>query len=125
MGNLGPELKSQRLYNLALVKRKLAKFQEAEDLLNQSLAIEEKLSPPSSERIGRRQMHLSVNLAAQGKWANAVQLIERLLPMADQFKGKDRTMMSEILTHYAEQLRKTDQPDLASRFETKAFELAK
>lgn len=124
-GNLGPELKSQRLYNLALIKRGLAKFKEAEDLLNQSLAIEEKLSPPSSLRIGRRQVELSVNLAAQGKWADGSQLLDRVLPIAEQFEGQDRTWASEVLRRYAEQLRKTNQPELGSRFEMKASELVR
>src|SRR5690242_3491155 len=54
MGNLGPELKSQRLYNLGRIKRRVAKYEEAEDLFKQSLVIEEKLSPPTDPKIGRR-----------------------------------------------------------------------
>lgn len=124
-GNLGQELKSQKLYNLALIKRRLAKFQEAEDLLNQSVAIEEKLLPVSSLRIGRRQVELSVNLAAQGKWAEGSRLLERVLPVAEQFEGQDRTWMSEVLRRYSDQLRKTNQPDLASSFEMKASALVR
>ncbi|GFE62886.1 tetratricopeptide repeat protein [Geobacter sp. AOG2] len=122
-GDLGQELKSQRLYNLALIKRRLAKFQEAEDLLNQSLTIEERFSQPSSLRIGRREVELSVNLAAQGKWTDGSRLLERVLPIAKQFEGQDRTWTSEVLRQYADQLRKTNQHDLASTFEKKASEL--
>jgi hypothetical protein len=124
-GNLGQELKSQKLYNLALIKRRLAKFQEAEDLMNQSLAIEEKLSPLSSLRIGRRQVELSVNLAAQGKWAEGSRSLERALPVAEQFEGQDRIWTSEVLRRYSDQLRKINQSDLASSFEKKASELVK
>jgi tetratricopeptide (TPR) repeat protein len=123
-GNLGQELKSQRLYNLALIKRRLGKFQEAEDLLNQSLAIEVKLLPLSTVRIGRREVELSVNLAAQGKWTEGSRLLERVLPIAKQFEGQDRTWTSEVLRKYADQLRKTtNQPNLATIFEKKASEL--
>jgi tetratricopeptide (TPR) repeat protein len=124
-GNLGPELKSQRLYNLALIKRGLAKFQEAEDLLKQSIAIEEKLSPLSKLRIGRRQVELSVNLAAQGKWSDGSQLLEQMLPMTNQFEGPDRKWTSEVLHLFAEQLRKTNQIELAKRFDDKSSELAR
>lgn len=40
-GNLGPELKSDRLYNFAKIKRKLEKYEEAVSLFQQSLEIEE------------------------------------------------------------------------------------
>jgi hypothetical protein len=123
VGNLEPELKSQKLYNLALVKRGLAKFSEAEELLRQSLAIEEKFSPPSMLRIGRRQVELSVNLAAQEKWTDGSQLIERVLLIAEQFKDQDRIWVCEVLRRYAEHLRNTNQPVLASRFEKQAVEL--
>ena len=53
-GNLSPELKSQHLYNFARIKRRLAKFAEAEELLKASLAIEEPLSGASSLKVGRR-----------------------------------------------------------------------
>lgn len=124
-GSLGQGLKSQRLYNLALIKRRLLKFTEAEVLLHQSLVIEEKLSPPSSLRIGLRHVELSVNLASQGRWSEGSHLLERVLPIAVQFEGQDRSWTSEVLRRYAEQLRRTNQPDVASSFEKKASELAR
>jgi hypothetical protein len=66
-GNLGPELKSQRLYNLARIKRQVGKFGEAEVILKESLAVEESVSGKDSLKTARRLVELSVNLAAQEK----------------------------------------------------------
>ena len=85
MGNLGPELKSQRLYNLGRIKRQMSKFSEAESLFKESLQIEEKLSGPGGVKIGRRLVELSVSLAGQDKWSEGAQYLERFLPIADQF----------------------------------------
>lgn len=116
-GNLSPEEKSQRLYNLARIKRRLAKFSEAEDLLKQSLAIEEKLTPPSEIKIGRRLVELSVNYAAQDRWNEGARCLDRVLPMAQSFSGQDRTFTSLVLSQYGKKLRETNQVDLAERYE--------
>jgi hypothetical protein len=89
-GNLGPELKSVKLYSLGQIKRQLAKFVEAEALFKESLAIEEKLTGKTSVKVGRRLVELSVSLAAQEKWSEGAQYLESLLPIADQLTGKDR-----------------------------------
>ncbi len=122
-GNLGQEQKSQRLYNLARIKRQLSKFSEAEDLLKQSLAIEEKLTPPSEIRIGRRLVELSVNYAAQNRWNEGVQPLDRVLPMAKQFSGQDRAFLSLVFSEYAKALKKDNQVGLAERYETAAVGL--
>ena len=123
LGNLGPELKSQRLYNLGRIKRQLAKFSEAEDLFKQSLAIEEKLSKPRDVKIGRRLVELSVSLAGQNKWTEGSRYLERAIPISDQFRGAERSYAGVAFVEYAKYLRKTDQTGLAKRFETQASSL--
>jgi tetratricopeptide (TPR) repeat protein len=123
LGNLGAELKSERLYNLARIKRQLAKFAEAEQLLKESLAIEEKLPSPSEPKIGRRLVELSVSLAAQDKWAEGAKLLERALPITPQFAGQERRYTIEVLTQYSKQLKTMNQVDVAQQFETKAAAL--
>jgi len=120
IGNLGPELKSQKLYNLGRIKRQSAKFVEAELLFKESLSIEEKLSRPTDPKIGRRLVELSVSLAAQNKWSEGAQFLDRALPTAEFFSGGERAYFAEALEMYAEQLRKEDQMQLAERFESKA-----
>ena len=117
-GTLGLDQKSQRLYNLARIKRQLAKFAEAEDLLKQSLAIEEKLTPPSDERIGRRLIELSVNLAAQGKWDEGAQCLDRVLPIAQQYSGQERAFASLVFSNYGNEFRKNNSTELADRYES-------
>jgi hypothetical protein len=123
IGNLGDELKSQRLYNLARIKRQLSKFSEAQQLLDQSLAIEESLSGASSLKTGRRLVELSVSLAGQSKWLEGSTSLSRAMPIADQFTGQDRAYTKEALTEFAKQLRKIDQNQLAEVFEEKAKKL--
>jgi hypothetical protein len=48
-GKLGPEQKSEKLYNLARIKRQTGRLNEAEALLKESLEIEESLSEPTSQ----------------------------------------------------------------------------
>ena len=123
MGNLGPELKSQRLYNLGRIKRLLGKFSEAELLFKESLQIEEKLSGPSGVKVGRRIVELSVSLAAQDKWSEGAQLLERVLPIAGQFSGHPRAYTAGVLMQYSRHLKTTNQLSLAERFEAKALAL--
>ena len=122
-GNLGPELKSQRLYNLGRIKRRLSKFSEAESLFKESLSIEEKLSGPSGEKIGRRLVELSVSLAGQDKWSEGAQFLDRVLPMTDQFSSDERSNTANVLTQYSKRLRSTNEVTLAERFEAKALSL--
>ena len=122
-GNLGPELKSERLYNLGRIKRQLAKFSEAEQLFRESLSIEEKLSSPSGVKVGRRLVELSVSLAAQDKWPEGVQFLDQLLPIADQFSGRERAYTAMVLTQYSKHLKSTSEVATAERFDAKASAL--
>ena len=122
-GNLGDQLKSERTYNLARIKRRLAKFNEAEHLLKQSLEIEERLSGPSSTKIGRRLAELSINLAAQDKWTDGTPMVERLITMADQYSGHERSFIKEILQEYSKQLHSKGNHETANLFSTKANQL--
>lgn len=122
-GNLGPELKSQKLYNLARIKRRLSKFSEAEALLTESLQIEETLPAPSELRIGRRLVELSTNLAGQNKWAEGAPDLDRVIPMTDQFSPQERAYTAEILTLYRKQFRNANDINHANRFDAKASAL--
>lgn len=122
-GNLGEGLKSERLYNLARIKRRLYKFSEAEELLKQSLEIQEKLTGPSSPKIGRRLAELSVNLAGQDKWSEGVPLVERLMTMTDLFSGHEKDFIKEILQKYSEHLIEIGNEEKANLFSVKANKL--
>jgi tetratricopeptide (TPR) repeat protein len=120
---LAPDIRSGRLYQLGRIKRQLSKFTEGEDLLRQSLAIEEELSGPDSAAAGLRLLELSLVLAGQERWEEGARILERALPLTDQLTDKERASMAKVLKHYAGQLEKTGQTGLVSRFRVAAAEL--
>ena len=122
-GNLGVELKSQRLYNLGRIKRQLAKFSEAEQLFKESLGIEQTLSFPTDPKIGRRLVELSVCLAAQNKWEDGAQYLKQSIPIADKFSGRERSYIAEVLLQYGKHMRKSNNMVLAEQFESEASRL--
>ena len=123
IGNLGSELKSNRLYNLGRIKRQLTKFSEAEDLFRQSLSIQETLSRPTDLKLARRLFELANVLAAQGKWSEGSPFLERAIPVSDQLVGGERLAAVQIFVWYGTYFRKANQPQLAERFESKAAAL--
>lgn len=108
IGHLGELQKSQKMYNYARVKRRLGKYQEAEGLFKQSLEIEEKQTPPSNERIGRRLAELAIVVAELKKFDDGLPYVEKLLPLADQYTGDERKTVATIFGVYAEQLKKSN-----------------
>ena len=123
MGNLGSELKSQRLYNLGRIKRLVGKFGEADSLFKQSIEIEETLTGPSSEKVGRRLAELAISYIYQNRISEGVPIVQRLSPIADSYSGQDRRTVGAIFYGYAEELKKINQEDLAHQFFNRAKSL--
>jgi tetratricopeptide (TPR) repeat protein len=119
-GNLGADLKSQRLYNLARIKRQLGKFAEAEIILKESIAIEETVSGAGSLKVARRLVELSVNLAAQDKWIEGAEHLARVIPLAAGFSGQERSFTKTSYLEYGKKLKALGQVESAARFETAA-----
>ena len=122
LGNLGPELKSQRLYNLGRIKRQLAKFSEAESLLRLSLEIESQLSAQTDPKIGRRLVELAVSLAGQDRWMEGAALLEQALPIALKFSDSEKAYLVLVLSEFSMRIAPTN-PELAKTFETKSKEI--
>ncbi len=120
MGNLGPQLKSDRMYDLGRIKRRLSNFSEAEQLMKASLSLEESLSGPSTAKAGRRLAELCADLAGQDKWAEGLQYAERLLPLADFYSGGERSFVGELFRLYAPHARAAGNRQLAAAFEARA-----
>lgn len=117
MGNLGPLLKAQALYNLGCLKRRVGKYSEAEDLLRQSLALDEKILSADDLDTDRCRIELSVALAAQDKWVDGARYLEQVFPHANRFSGHEREFMVEAFNHFAAELRKAGQEERAKLFE--------
>ena len=120
MGNLEPLLKAQALYNLGCVKRRVGKYTEAEDLLKQSLALDEKILSPEDLDTDRCLIELSVTFSAQEKWSEGSRYLERVFPHASRFSGHEREFIGEVFKHFAAGLRKAGQEERAKIFEQPA-----
>ncbi len=103
-GNLGDELKSERLYNLARVKRRLGKLDEAERYLIETIKIEEALAPPRRIRMGRRLRELSVIYYEQKRYQLALPSLKQLLPISHLYSGEERTFLANLFHYYAIEL---------------------
>jgi tetratricopeptide (TPR) repeat protein len=123
IGNLGEIQKSQKLYNLARIKRQLKKFEEAEAFLKTSLEIEEKQNPPTTERVGRRLAEISMVYGEQLRFEEGLPYVEKLLPLADSYTGNERQTVAVIFGVYSEELKKSKQTDAARRLAKKAADM--
>lgn len=103
-GKLSEDRKSETLYNFARVERQLSKFAAAVFLLNQALDIEEAKSEVANEKIGRRLVELSMNLAAMNRWKEGALSLERVIPIAHQFTGSEKKTIISVFSIYGEQL---------------------
>ena len=134
-GNLGEEQKSQNLYNLARIKGRIGKFNEAEDLHKQSIEIEKKLSPQMTQKLGKRYVELAVIYLMKTKMANGeiklegVDLsqgedkikdgsvfLQELTPIVNQYSGSERASVKKIYQAYSEELMKQNQVERANEF---------
>lgn len=122
-GNLGDIQKSQKMYNLARIKRHLRKFDEAEKLYKESIAIEEKRTPVSNERIGRRSAELAIVYGEQNRFSEGLPYVERLFPLADTYQGNEKRTVATIFYVYSQGLPKQTAGDVASKLASKAVEM--
>ena len=120
---LAPQVRSERLYRLASIKRQLAKYAEAAELLSQSLLLEQTLSGSDSPQVASRRLEMSLILAGQGKWQDGAQLLEQTVPAASLLDEKERASLVNVLQHYAVQLQKSQHIEEASRLQAAAASL--
>ena len=116
-------VRSQRLYNLARIKRQLGKYSEAGELLGESLTMEETLSGAGSPGVAGRLMEMSLVLAGQGQWQQGAQVLERVLPLAHQLTDDERASLGNIIRHYTTRLKNNGQTTQAARLEAAAVQL--
>ncbi len=114
-----PKIKSQRLYNLGIIKQELGKFSEAELLFKESLQIEEMLASPR-KAVGSRLVELSTSLAGQDKWEEGVPHLEKVLPIALQYSKQERARLSQLLLQYHRHLTAMNKAALAKQFKNTA-----
>jgi hypothetical protein len=114
---LAPQVRSERLYRLASIKRQMAKYTEAAEPLSQSLVLEQTLSGSDSPQVASRRLEMSLILAGQGKWPEGAQLLEQVVPAASSLDEKERASLVRVLRHYAARLQKSQHTEQASRLQ--------
>jgi tetratricopeptide (TPR) repeat protein len=119
-GNLGDIERSQKLYNLARIKRQLRKFDEAEKLYKDSLAIEEKLPQLSNEKIGRRLVELAITYSQEKKYGEGVPYVERLFLLADTYQGNEKKTVAAIFYVYSQELPSISTAEVRNKLERKS-----
>lgn len=107
--------KSQRLFNLGLIKQQLSKYSESELLFAESLRIEEFLASPHMV-VGSRLIELSISLSEQGKWHEGTKYLERVLPFALQFTKVERARIGHLFMLYSKHLNLANQAALSKKF---------
>ena len=123
LGNLGDEQKSQKMYNLARIKRKVGKFDESEKLCKDSLMIEDRLSTSLKERIGRRLAELALLYGDRLRYEEGLPYVERLYPLADLYQASEKKTVSAIFYVYAQELQKQEPTDVTLKLFKKAIEM--
>lgn len=123
IGNLGAEQKSIRMYDLGRVKRRLGKFDEAEYLFKESLAIEDKQTNPSNEKIGRRLAELSAVYGQKEQYQAGLPYVERLYSLPQIYEGNEKLSVAIIFWAYSQELLKQQQSDLGKKLASRALEM--
>lgn len=112
--DVSAEVRSLRIYNYAQLKRMIGNWEAAEELLLETLALEEARAGAKPDLpLARRLAELSIAYAAQGKWPEGIEVVQRMMPVADQFKGGERAAVAEIFRNYVPQVAAAGRTELA------------
>ena len=117
---LEPDVRAARLFKLAKIKRQRGNYPQAEELLDQSIAIQATLPGSSGPLLGEMYVELALSLAGQDKWAEGAVVLEKAMPFAETLGEAARATAGNVFKHYARRLRAVEQQQLAERFEAKA-----
>lgn len=91
---------SDSLYNLGAFYRRQERIPDAIKYLEKSVAIEESLSGPSSEKTGRRLAELSVAYYMDGNWNKGKELADRLKPLTSLYSGSELEFVNKLINEY-------------------------
>jgi len=111
---LGARDEATAVYDLALVKRRIGKLDEAEAGFKEALALEEKISGPISARTGRRLAELAATLAQADRWSEGFQYVDRLPEIGDLYAGAERKFVAGLLYAYADKAEEMSRQNAAT-----------
>lgn len=116
-------LKSQRLYNLARIKRRLGKDDQAADLFRQSLEIEQHQPQPSQKKIGRRLAGLAIVYGRLDRFADGLPYVQQLLPLADAYPEREKGTLAGIFYFYSQELQEKAPLAILKQLKRKSLEM--
>ncbi len=120
---LSDSLKSQRLYNLARIKRRLGKDDQAVDLFRQSLTIEQHQPQPSQKKIGRRLAGLAIVYGKLDRFDDGLPYVQQLIPLADVYPEREKRTLAGIFYFYSQELQDKAPPAVLKQLRKKSLEL--
>jgi len=123
IGNLGAEQKSIRMYDLGRIKRQLKKFDEAEYLFKESLAIEDKQANPSYEKIGRRLAELAAVYGQKEQYQAGLPYVERLYSLPHTYEGNEKLSVAIVFWGYSQELQRQQASELGKKLASRALEM--
>ncbi len=106
-GNLGPDIKSEKLYNFGRVLRKSGRYADAKEALMRSLAEEEKLSGKNSIKSGRRMAELSATYLELNQFEDGAKYLDAVLPIAAQYTKNEKQFIATLLYFYGKNMKDT------------------
>ncbi|MEJ1381529.1 MAG: tetratricopeptide repeat protein [Candidatus Sedimenticola sp. (ex Thyasira tokunagai)] len=103
-GNLGPEIRSEKLYNFGRVLRKAGRYDDAREALTRAIAEEEKLSGRNSQKSGRRIAELAATYIELNQQDQGLGLVDELIPIADGYSPGEKQFIAALLYYYRQHL---------------------
>ena len=119
-GNLGPEERSEKLYNFGRVLRKAGRYSDAKEALTQSLAEEEKLSGPNSKKSGRRMAELSAIYLEMNQFEVGSTFLDKVLPLTAQYSQGEKQFIAALCYFYGKNI---NDPEKAKFYQSKMVEV--
>jgi|GEM_PF-1617550 len=120
---LNDSLKSQRLYNLARIKRRLGKDDQAAELFRQSLKIEQQQPQPSQKKIGRRLAGLAIVYGKLDRFDDGLPYVQQLIPLADVYPEREKRTLAGIFYFYSQELQEKAPPAVLKQLKRKSLEM--
>ncbi len=100
-GNLGPEQRSEKLYNFGRVIRRAGRYEHAKEALVRALVEEEKLSGKASKKTGRRLAELAATYYKLENLNEGTILVDRLIPLSSMYTESEKKFIAALLLDYA------------------------
>jgi tetratricopeptide (TPR) repeat protein len=95
-------------------------YRQAEEFLQQSIAIYERTLGPEAPSLSDPLLNLATLYVSEKRYSEAVELYRRAMPLRERMWGADHPKLAEPLENYALALRKIEEYAEAEKIEVRA-----